>query len=33
MLHLPEEYKQLDAARVRGFQTWNVRSVLSHVDM
>lgn len=33
MLQLPEEYKQLDAARVRGFQTWNVRSVLSHVDM
>lgn len=33
MLHLPEEYKKLDAARMRGFQTWNVRSVLSHVDM
>lgn len=30
---MPKEYKDLCAAHVRGFQTWNTRSVLSHVDM
>lgn len=33
MLRLPEEYNALHAARARGFQTWSVRSVLSHVDV
>lgn len=33
MIRLPEEYLTLQRAHVRGFQTWNTRSVLSHVDM
>ena len=33
MIRLPEEYIAMHKARATGFQTWNVRSVLSHVDM
>ena len=33
MIRLPEEYLALHKERAKGFQTWNVRSVLSHVDV
>ncbi|MBQ6550045.1 MAG: hypothetical protein IJL78_01385 [Lachnospiraceae bacterium] len=33
MERLPQEYLELKKENFRGFQTWNVRSILSHVDM
>ncbi len=33
MTHLPKEYQDLHKQSCTGFQTWNVRSVLSHVDV
>lgn len=33
MTQLPQQYLDLKREKMRGFKTWNVRSVLSHVDM